>query len=199
MGAAVVDLDEKLKIAESLPYDISSTNDNQNAGRGTCPIHTALPIIKKLLAPIGKFKVMEVGSGNGFNTREIAKLPEIESIDASDIQKHEPSYYDVAVFPADEFIKSNWTDEYNMLLMVSPTNDNVRLDYGSIKALEEKHTKPVYLMILGELGASDGTVGIYHYLTEGSDWVKTAEVPYLQNIDIFGEPVIKAVNLFYLE
>ena len=72
------------------------------------PIDTALPIIKKLLTSIGNggFKVMEVGSGNGFNTEKIARLPKIESIDASDIQKHDPSYYDITVSPASEFIKS---------------------------------------------------------------------------------------------
>ena len=200
---SIVNLDDALKEAESLPFETDG-NNSQSSGRGTVNVENALPIIEKLLKPIvakrkHPLRVMEVGSGNGFNTKKIAELSDvIESIDGSDLQKHEPSYYDITTSPGHEFVELKWSEENDMLLLVSPTNDNVRLDYGSIKALERKHTRPTYLMILGELGASDGTEGIYHYLTEGSDWKKVAEIPFIQYKDILGEDCIKAVNLFLL-
>ena len=138
----IVDLDTKLKSAIEQNEIIKKTfNNNQHELRGTINIDSALVSIEKLIKThIGNSaNILEVGCGNGYNSRKIADLNCINQLLSSDIQKHEPSYYEnIQISPAINFIRENWTDnKCNMLLLISPTPDHILLDYGSVKELEK--------------------------------------------------------------
>lgn len=168
--------------------------------RGTVYIKPALPYMKKIFDSFSHpIDILEVGSGNGFNTNIIAKLKNINSLTASDVVVYEKSYYDVKNMLSHDAVKA-YPGNIDMLLMVSPPPEGF-MDYYAIKEYELKLQKnPKYLMILGELGASDGTDGIYQYLISGtqSDWSLISKHDFSKKTDIFGGDCTKSVYFFKL-
>jgi hypothetical protein len=144
--------------------------------------------------------ILEIGSGNGFNTREIATLDNIKSLIASDIYPYETQFYPTQTQSSNDAVK-NHNDDIDILLLVHPPPGQTYMDYYGIKEYELKNqTRPKYIIFLGELGASDGSEGIYQYLMGGvqSGWKLVNSVSYSNMPDLFGGMCDKRVYLFKL-
>lgn len=83
----------------------------------------------------------------------------------------------------------------NILLMISPSPDSAYGDYFAIKYFSyEKFAK--YVIIVGELGASDGSVGMYKYMLEHPIWKLKLRQMILKYDDGFYGEVEKEIFIF---
>jgi hypothetical protein len=96
----------------------------------------------------------------------------------------------------------NYGTNYNTLLMVSPppsSNKEEYIDgYGDYFAVREWTELPnvSYIVIIGELGASDGSAGMYKYMMEHNIWKLKQRVLLSKTTDIFGGPCEKEIFIF---
>lgn len=89
-----------------------------------------------------------------------------------------------------------YNDDYDILLLNSVSPSNNYSDFFCInKWLENSNSK--YLIFNGELGASDGSEGLYHYLlTTCSNVLKLRCRGVYYNFTIFGDKCDKEVFIF---
>lgn len=93
--------------------------------------------------------------------------------------------------------------EANVLLLISPppypTPSNKDLGYGDYYACYDflaLNIKDRYIIFIGELGASDGSQGMYKYLTTHPNLDIIARVMLDNKPDVFGEPGEKELFIF---
>lgn len=179
-------------------YDLLINKPN----RGTIDIEMALNEMQRIFMSFTHpINILEVGSGNGFNTRLVSKLKNIKSFIASDMLDYKEKYYEPINTELSHIAVQNHKDDIDILLLISPPPGNKEgyMDYYAIKEFELKTQKnKKHLMILGELGASDGTTGIYQYLMndQQSNWNLISEYPFFYKKDSFGFDCIKSVYFF---
>ncbi len=85
--------------------------------------------------------------------------------------------------------------DYDTLLMISPPPGRFYGDYFAIKEWT-KLSNSKYIVFVGELGASDGSEGMYKYMMENPIW-KCKFSPMLhEGVDIYGGPIEKQLFIF---
>jgi hypothetical protein len=182
-------------LEDSRFYEFTINKENH----GTVDISKALPYMEEIFMSFSyPLDILEVGSGNGFNTNLVSQLKNIGTLTATDRLDYKKKYYDVQTLLSHDAVKAHC--DIDLLLLISPPPEGF-MDYYAIKEYELKpQQKAKYLMILGELGASDGTDGIYHYLinSEHTSWLLLQKHPFIENIDVFGGECIKSVYFFKL-
>ncbi len=198
----VVDFEKITNNRQNKPWE-SLINDKlfktfmvNKENSGTTNITPALSIINMVFKSFKhELNILEVGSGNGFNTSMVSNLDNIKSLTATDMLKYENTYYCIEQ-KLSHIAVQEYEEEIDILLMISPPPMGL-MDYYAIKEYEIKNQKRTkYLMFLGELGASDGSEGIYHYLMKGSEWRLLHEQSYHVGVDIYGGQCIKKVYFF---
>ena len=154
--------------------DTKSISYAQFKNHGTRDVTKALPIISDILKTFFKDKkpdILEVGSGNGYNTKKIYDeiKDSIGSLTATDMIERELTYYDIEKMKSHEAVKKNDCD---ILLFVSPPPNRNYMDYYAIKEYEESKNdgKDKNIIFVGELGAGDGTSGMYNYMMKHKQW-----------------------------
>ena len=191
----------KLKFWEDPDY-LKHCSNCQNENTGTYNIQTTIPFLQKYFKLIElnmghKLTILDVGSGNGYNTNLLATtFTDIKFI-ATDMQKFEPSYY-----PIEKILSHNAVNKYgalvDIIMLISPPCTGF-MDYYAIKHYENiSSKKEKYLIIIGELGASDGSEGMYDYLVHKNSWNLINRDIFYEYIDMFGNEMIKEVFLFKL-
>lgn len=101
--------------------------------------------------------------------------------------------------------------EYNTLLMISPPpahfdshnqtkteTDGGYADYFAIKQWTQLENSK-YIIIVGELGASDGSIGMYEYMMKHKVWKLRVRKLLHKSTDIFGGPCEKEIFIFEKE
>lgn len=141
--------------------------------------------------------VLEVGSGNSYNTNLFAEKFDNIKIIATDLQKFNPNYFQIEQLLSHEAVYK-YGSEADILLMISPPCVGF-MDYYAIKSYENVESKKEkYLIFVGEMGASDGSEGIYHYLIDGEIWNLVCRNLFHHGTYLFGGNIEKEVFLFKL-
>lgn len=163
--------------------------------------------------------ILEPFAGNGVGTKivydELTKniiKPTnitIKSTDVQDLTQYnsDKSYPVEYGLNAVETVKKYGVENYNILMMISPppssTVDELNLpktfgycDYFAIKEWE-KMPNAKLLVFVGELGASDGSEGLYKYLIVNNPFwqLEYRQIIYLSK-DIFGLDLEKELFIF---
>lgn len=152
--------------------------------------------------------ILEIMAGNGCATKILQR--ELQgcylSWTATDVQPEFPCLATNATKGDTNIIKcgidavaavEQFGKDHNTLLLVSPPpgNDSYA-DYYAIE-LWTKLPNAVFLIFIGELGASDGSEGLYKYLMEHEKWkCIVRETIHVQN-DVFGGRLEKEVFTFW--
>jgi hypothetical protein len=157
-------------------------------------------------------KILEPFAGNGVASKIIhAKLLELDSnivLKSTDVQNL-TDCVDEFSHPVEFGLNSVQTiekyknDGFNVLMMISPPPNGTKgeeiFGYGDYFAIKNFHQldSSKYLFFIGELGASDGSEGMYQYLLdENSFWeLKFRELLYSGD-DFFGGKVEKELFIF---
>lgn len=95
-------------------------------------------------------------------------------------------------------------EEANILLLISPPPVSIEKikkgmalgDYYAIHDFIEQTKKERFVIFVGELGASDGTEGMYKYLLNNEQLTLEHRRVLSQDVDMFGGPVIKELFIF---
>lgn len=160
-----------LKYWENDKY-INSYLNSQSENRGTINISSAIPIIKNILSDFNKrVKILEVGSGNGYNTNMIKnKLSNhIDYLKATDMKVFDKNYYDIEQMLSHEAV-NKYGKYIDILLLVSPPPIGF-MDYYAIKSYQNIDSrKKKHIIYLGEMGSADGATGMYPYMLENKYW-----------------------------
>ena len=115
----IIDLEEATENRTLKPWEIENRFLN-DTDQGTVPLDDAFPIIQKILNTFkNHVNILEVGSGNGYNTKKIAELNNIASLKATDIYDYKKRYYEVSVESSDCAVK-NYIGDIDILLIISP-------------------------------------------------------------------------------
>ena len=161
-------------------------------------------------------KILDVFSGNGIASNIIHKKLNVEmkSTDALDLSM----YMDENSYPVEfnltgvDAVKKYSGDEYgyNTLLMICPPPSSLSdsdgedisilyssySDYFTIKEWAKVKSAKLFIFV-GEMGASDGSSGLYHYMLENNpDWKLEYREMLHFGYDIFGGDVEKELFIF---
>lgn len=157
-----------------------SHNNSCRKGRSTLP--------KMVLERAGEFilsyfeeikfipKIIEPYAGNGVATniiykKLITKFPVIiKSTEFQDLIEYmnEDSYDVEFDINGVDTIKKYAKDGYDTLMMISPPpNEKTYHDYFTIREWEKVETSK-YFIFIGELGASDGSAGLYEFMLKNN-------------------------------
>jgi hypothetical protein len=137
--------------------------------------------------------MVDVGSGNGYNTNIVNSLKNVYKIYATDILEHTPTFYEIEHMESSKAVIT-YIKKCEILMMISPAKNY--MDIYAINELEklcEEHSEHRYLVFIGEMGASDGSDGIYKYLidNEANKWEEITRYMIDESLDIFGSPCEK--------
>ena len=138
-----------------------------------------------ILNNISTVRILEPFAGNGVATNVIyKKLTELKLKDfvikSTDIQNLS-QYVDESSYPVEfglnsvETIEKYQFDDFNILMMISPPpmfmikEMSNYADYFAIKQWARVSTAKLVIFI-GELGASDGSIGLYSYMMNNKLW-----------------------------
>lgn len=150
---------------------------------------------KKVCIPTNEFKILEVGAGSGWHTKNIiSKFPFLNII-STDYIIPEVCYYKVDQYLSHQAVKE-FEGQFHALLLISPP-PNIYVDYYAIKEYELQKTKKRKIVIyIGELGASDGGRGMYKYMLENPIWKLIHRKVLNESVDPLGGPCIKELFVF---
>lgn len=152
-----------------------------------------------------KINILEVGSGNRYATKIVTDPSKeyISGLITTDIMEYP------TLLPEIEFHKlhsidavSKFGDWADVLLLISPIpggidNPTSCSDYYACYDFIKNANKPDKLIIfIGELGASDGTIGMYKYLIEHPMLELRHRSMTKESIDTFGGEVEKEIFIF---
>lgn len=167
------------------PIYVNKIKLGQIENQGTLPrgdIVKACEIIKLFFKEhnIVKPKILEIGSGNGFNTKiiyEELRPFEVEII-ATDYVDFNTKYFNVEPNMLSQNAVKKYNGLFDILLLVSPLPFGY-MDYYAIKEYElQENSKEKFankfankfVIFIGELGASDGAAGMFKYMLFDSCW-----------------------------
>lgn len=157
-------------------------------------------------------KILDVFSGNGVASNIIQKKLNVEmkSTDALDLSM----YMDENSYPVEfnltgvDAVKKYCDDGYNTLLMICPPPSSpsesssydisyvAYSDYFTIKEWANVKSSKLFIFV-GEMGASDGSSGLYRYmLRDNPDWKLEERRMLHLGYDIFGGDVEKELFIF---
>ena len=169
--------------------------------------------------------ILEVMAGNGVGSKLVfdtitnfdpTSLSTITSWKATDLQDwsgivseqiNGQISIEFNIDSVDTIIK--YGSEYNTLLMISPPpahcdshnqneTDGGYADYFAIKEWTQLENSK-YIIIVGELGASDGSGGMYKYMMTHKVWKLCVRKLLNKTTDIFGGPCEKEIFIFKKE
>lgn len=170
-----------------------SSNPNSQAFHSNAKMETASVLFGAFVEKfsITKLNILEVFAGNGVASRILlSKLKIPVTIHKTDIE----AFNGCLTCNAEDAIDIVG-DKVDTLLMISPPPGEEYGDYFCIKKwTEQPHAK--YLIFVGELGASDGSSGMYQYLTRHPVWKSIYREMFAGSSDIMGGPVIKEIFVF---
>lgn len=190
----------KLNFWKTKEYQSFECN-RQEAGRGTLSIDTILksiPFIQEFHQTHPHVRFLEVGSGNGYNTHFIVQHLNEPSWIATDMKIHEPSYFPIERLLSHKAVQK-YANQFEVLVLVSPIPKGY-MDYYAIKEFELiPNQKEKHIIYIGEMGASDGSKGIYQYMMNHQHWKLKKRKLLVFGMDILGGPVEKEFFLFTFE
>jgi len=145
-----------------------------------------------------KLNILEVGSGNGYNTRIInVMLNQVikTTIIATDLFSYEPSYFNIHSNILSHDAVKKYGNDCNVLMLISPPCHDF-MDYYAIKTFEEINDKEKFIIYIGELGASDGAEGMYNYMMNHDLWKLEHRSLVIKFPDVYGGNTIKEAFIF---
>lgn len=186
----------------------------------TCflPIKAFLPTIVSWFPP--KCGVLEVCAGNGYTSellrRQLAEERRLSGYFATDLYKSKKKFTASleSGLSSDRAVRK-YHGRYNVLVMIAPPCGSYA-DYYAIKALEDiedRRSSPTtaiteggryrnsrkYCLYIGEIGLSDGGVGMFHYMLHGSRWTLLQSIIIDSHCDMFGALSEKKAYFFRLD
>lgn len=159
---------------------------------------------------VNKIKILEPYAGNGCASKIIydkliINYPDIiiKSTDIQDLTEYidensHPVEFNINAYDTIEKYKN---DDYNILMMISPppyNQESSYCDYFTIKKWYELESSQ-YFIFIGELGASDGSEGLYNYLLHrdsNSKWSLEVRFMLKSGKDIYGGMIEKELFIF---
>ena len=151
-----------------------------------------------------KMNILEVGSGNRAATKIVTDCfkDHILGIITTDIAPHPTDYPEIrfdnvhSVGAVSKY--GNWA---NTLLLISPLPGEIDSpaslsDYYACHDFIESGRKGKMIIFIGELGASDGTSGMYRYLMDHNRLELKKRDIVSKSVDCFGGPTEKEVFIF---
>jgi hypothetical protein len=149
-------------------------------------------------------KILEPFAGQGIASNIIQKRlnVEIRSTDILDLSK----YMDESSYPVEfglsgvDTVEKYYIDGYNTLMMISPppesAEDNPLYgDYFTIRAWTNVESAKLFIFI-GEMGASDGSEGLYDYMINHPIWKLDYRKMLYRCEDVVGGPCEKELFIF---
>jgi hypothetical protein len=158
-----------------------------------------------------KINVLEIMAGNCLASKIIYGLIEkkINTWKATDLQNFSQTIasLDSTIISVEFNIDcvdavKNYGQNYEILLMISPPPSQSNKDeydgYGDYFAIKKWTDLPntKYIIFIGELGASDGSSGMYKYMMEHNIWKLIFREMLLKSTDVFGGPCEKEIFIF---
>lgn len=209
-----------LKPYEAAGYRDKFSYSTSSSSPGFFPLENVLPALAKWFNEPQTF--LEVMAGNGFQTNKVYQVWKttgcVASYIATDLYEHKPCDEFVAkndLFPVIPHLPSEqavhqYGSSADVLVMISPPPYANLCDYLAIREfelihsqLESKRTR--YLAFFGELGAADGSKGLYNYLINSKpnistrcSWKLVQRDLIVLRQDAFGEKAKKEAFLFQL-
>lgn len=154
---------------------------------------------------IDNCRILDVFSGNGVASNIIQTILNVEmkSTDALDLSRvTDDSSYPVEYnLTGADAVRKYARHNYNTLLMVSPPPSSPEEenygDYYTIREWSKVKSAKLFIFI-GEMGASDGSEGLYHYMMHDNPYWKLGERHMLYKAsDGCGGNVEKELFIFY--
>ena len=154
---------------------------------------------KKICCSQEEFTILEVGAGNGWHTKNIIEKYPFLNIISTDYLVPDVCYHKVKKYLSHEAVKF-FKNKFNALLLISPPPGiDIYVDYYAIKEYElQQSTKKKIVIFIGELGASDGGRGMYHYMIHNSQWKLIYRKVVDEGTDPFGGPYYKEIFIFIM-
>lgn len=140
---------------------------------------------------ISNLNILEVFAGTG----EASSLL-LENVTASIKKTDIAEFTGIEQLNAEDAVIKYHASGLNTLLMISPPPGHI---YGDYFCIEKWSLCPTakYIIFVGELGASDGSEGLYKYLMEHSIWKLVYRSEFSKTPDIMpGNWVIKELFVF---
>jgi hypothetical protein len=167
-------------------------------------------ILKLYWQDLHKLKILEPFAGNGVGSKIIYKklseiYPDLE-LKSTDIQDL-TEFIDNSSHPVEfglnsvETVEKYKDDGFNVLMMISPPpsstdNNTGYADYFAIERFSQLESSE-FLIFIGELGASDGSEGMYQYLlVDNPFWSLDFRQILSSGTDIFGGKSEKEIFIF---
>jgi hypothetical protein len=161
-------------------------------------------------------KILEIGAGNGIATQLIknhiiSKINDILYI-ATDLRSNIENLEIIGDLTSVDAVQT-FGDETNILLFISPPPYSIPvelndkgysgklhgyMDYFAIKEWTKLISSEYdrYIIYVGELGASDGSTGMYRYMMTHRMWRCMLRDIIVERTDMFGGPLIKEIFIF---
>jgi len=171
---------------------------------GTVTLSRAGKYIREYFIDKSPLSILEVMAGNGrasnvvFN--ELKDSIKITKWTATELQAPEQVSGDISIITNCDGVEavSTYGTDHNTLLLISPppsTSEGGYGDYFAIKKWTELSNSE-YIIFVGELGASDGSDGMYKYMMKHPVWTCVDRKMVFSGIDLFGGAIEKEVFIF---
>lgn len=191
---------------EEMSTGTNNQSNNQSSNSPTLnrkTLEKAGWYINEFFSGKDQLKILEIMSGNGLATDivydiVIQHLPTLvwQATELQILQK-------INKLPIEQNLDSvdavnKFGPEHNTLLMISPPGGGEITNYGDYFAIREwtKLQNSKYIIFVGELGASDGSNGIYIYMLENKRWICELRNILMSGIDELGGPIEKEIFIF---
>ena len=171
---------------------------------GITTLSRAGKFIREYFSDKSQLSILEIMAGNGrasnvvFN--ELKDSIEIKKWTATEMQAPEQVSGDIVIITNCDGMEavSKYGKDHNTLLLISPppsTSEGGYGDYFAIKKWTELSNSE-YIIFVGELGASDGSDGMYKYMMEHPVWKCVDRKMVFSGIDLFGGVIEKELFIF---
>lgn len=180
----------------------------QEAGISTLGKQTltnAAITIREYFADKSSLSILEIMAGNGHATDivydELKDYLTLEKWTSTEIQNLPQTSNRPIIFGCDSVdAVTTYGTNHDTLLMISPpplsrSDDNGYGDYFAVKKWTELNNSK-YIIFVGELGASDGSEGMYKYMMEHPVWKCVERKMACSGLDLFGGRVEKEIFIF---
>lgn len=156
--------------------------------------------IGEFFKDMGALEILEVCAGSGLASKiityELCAQKIVYNIVKTDIGSFDtPNDTIIPNLPSHVAVRKYGTDK-NILLIISPP-PNCYVDYYAIKEFElQDGLADKYVIFIGELGASDGGDGMYHYMMHTSCWKIVCRQMLYVSLDCYGGNCEKELFIF---
>lgn len=185
-------------------HEFSPPNGKSTLGKDI--LESAALIIHNYFLDKSPLFILEIMAGNGCASEIVCNKLEtslnIEKWTATDIQNL-PQSGSILVIPECDSVEaiSRYGKTHNTLLMISPPPSSNKSDingYGDYFAIKKwtELDNSQYIIIVGELGASDGSEGMYGFMMTHPVWKCVERKMAYLGTDMFGGNIEKEVFIF---